>query len=124
MFLKILKHSQENTCVGVWRLANLLKRDSNTVASCEYCKIYNFGGCFWIEWNKLEWNIQNFKIIETFKKEGRRGRQTPLHPPPQKKFFVDVPFFSKSPWSPIFERGNQICTWKLIFHKTKLKLKT
>ena len=53
----------------------------------------------------------------------QEGRQSPRRPPPSQKkgFFVNVPFFSKSPWNALFERSNQKFTWKLIFYTSKLK---
>ena len=44
LFLNILQYSQENICVGVSLQASsskiLLKRNSTTVFSCEYCEIF------------------------------------------------------------------------------------
>ena len=38
VFLKILQISQENACVGVWRPATLLKKDSNTSLILKFAK--------------------------------------------------------------------------------------
>ena len=51
----------------------------------------------------------------------QEGRQSPPPSPPKKRFFVNVPFFSKSPRNALFERSNQKFTWKLIFYTSKLK---
>ena len=59
-------------------------------------------------------------IFQALQSRGARGFVSP-HPA---KFFVNVPFFSKSPCSALFERSYQKRTWKLIFYKSKLKLKT
>ena len=45
-----------------------------------------------------------------------QGGRGVVSSPPTFKVFVNVPFFSKSPRSALFERSNQKCTWKLIFY--------
>ena len=66
----------------------------------------------------IHWLLFTFYITYTYNSgpPEQGGREPPPPPPSPPKFFVSVPFLSKSPTSALFERSNQKCTWKLIFY--------